>query len=374
MRRLWLVGFIIFISSNILGSVFQLASLSIVILAPLGAVSLLWNAFFARILLGDLFSRYLIIGTILIAGGAVLIAIFGVVPEITHSLEDLLALYARTSFIVWITLQFVLIAAVLGIAHWSEARLENRLQDVYIALPTDDDEEAEGDGQDTEDGESALCDGAAGLPAPLRRPGVHGRQSKAAIASGKQGKARKVRRWSTPPAYLSLATEHQSPPESGPPLASPNAKPVAAGLPLINFQPATPGTPDLPGTPRKSPRHVSFGPASYRSTVTEDKASSGAAGGGGRSKESTVRPRLPQDRAEKMRLWLGIAYGSASGTMSGLCLLFAKTGAELLILTVMGKNQFKRWESWMIVLALLVCALAQVRHSFVLRVHLAVRD
>jgi uncharacterized membrane protein YhhN len=75
-----------------------------------------------------------------------------------------------------------------------------------------------------------------------------------------------------------------------------------------------------------------------------------------------------------MRLWLGIAYGSASGTMSGLCLLFAKTGAELLILTVMGKNQFKRWESWMIVLALLVCALAQVRHSFVLRVHLAVRD
>lgn len=37
-RRLWLLGFAIFISSNVLGSVFQLASLSIVILAPLGAV------------------------------------------------------------------------------------------------------------------------------------------------------------------------------------------------------------------------------------------------------------------------------------------------------------------------------------------------
>ena len=371
-RRLWLVGFIIFISSNILGSVFQLASLSIVILAPLGAVSLLWNAFFARILLGDLFSRYLIIGTILIAGGAVLIAIFGVVPEITHSLEDLLALYARPSFIVWITLQFILIAVVLGIAHWSEARLESRLQDVYIALPTGDDDEAEGDGgEDTEDGESAVCDEAAGLPAPVRRNGTRGNQSKAARAHGKQGKARKVRRWSTPPAYLSLATEHQSPSESGPPLASPNAKSVATGLPLISFQPATPGSPDLPGTPRKSPRHVSFVPASYRSSGLEDKAFSRVAtGSGGSSKESTVRPRLPQDRAEKMRLWLGIAYGSASGTMSGLCLLFAKTGAELLILTVMGKNQFKRWESWMIVLALLVCALAQVRQLLFLWVSL----
>lgn len=37
-RSLWLLGFAIFISSNVLGSVFQLASLSIVILAPLGAV------------------------------------------------------------------------------------------------------------------------------------------------------------------------------------------------------------------------------------------------------------------------------------------------------------------------------------------------
>lgn len=60
--RLWLLGFAIFITSNILGSVFQIGALSITLLAPLGAVSLLWNAFFARILLGDVFSRYLILG------------------------------------------------------------------------------------------------------------------------------------------------------------------------------------------------------------------------------------------------------------------------------------------------------------------------
>lgn len=62
LHRLWLLGFAIFITSNILGSVFQIGALSITLLAPLGAVSLLWNAFFARILLGDVFSRYLIFG------------------------------------------------------------------------------------------------------------------------------------------------------------------------------------------------------------------------------------------------------------------------------------------------------------------------
>jgi hypothetical protein len=102
--RLWLLGFTIFITSNVLGSVFQIASLPVVILAPLGAVSLLWNALFARLLLGDVFSHYMVIGTVLIAGGAVLIALFGIVPEPTHSLEDLLQLFARQAFIIYFSL------------------------------------------------------------------------------------------------------------------------------------------------------------------------------------------------------------------------------------------------------------------------------
>lgn len=142
--RLWLLGFGasrdrcvghraephfasgIFISSNLLGSLFQIASLPVVILAPLGAVSLLWNAFFARLLLGDVFSPYMIFGTIAIAGGAVLIAIFGIVPEPTHSLESLLILFARKAFIVYFTL---LGTAVLGCLivvstpHWRLGRL-----------------------------------------------------------------------------------------------------------------------------------------------------------------------------------------------------------------------------------------------------------
>lgn len=98
-RPLWLGGFAVFILSNVFGlslvlslhstrehvltldaragTLFQLGALPIVVLGPLGAVSLLWNAFFARIILGDSFTVQLAVGSILIAGGATLVGIFG---------------------------------------------------------------------------------------------------------------------------------------------------------------------------------------------------------------------------------------------------------------------------------------------------------
>lgn len=103
----------IFFLSNILGSVFQIASLPVVILAPLGAVSLLWNAFFARFLLDDEFSRFMILGTLLIVAGAILIGLYGIVPEPTHSLDDLLRLFGRKSFVVYFTLLGVAVLAIL---------------------------------------------------------------------------------------------------------------------------------------------------------------------------------------------------------------------------------------------------------------------
>jgi drug/metabolite transporter (DMT)-like permease len=105
----------IFISSNIIGSLVQIASLPVVILAPLGAVSLLWNAFFARIILRDVFSPWMILGTLLIASGAVLIAIFGVVPEPTRSLEDLLALFSRPAFVAYFSVLGAVVAVSLVI-------------------------------------------------------------------------------------------------------------------------------------------------------------------------------------------------------------------------------------------------------------------
>jgi magnesium transporter len=61
-QPLWHLGFDTYVISNIIGSVFSIGYLPIVILAPLGAVTLIFNAFFAKILLGDVFTKQTIIG------------------------------------------------------------------------------------------------------------------------------------------------------------------------------------------------------------------------------------------------------------------------------------------------------------------------
>jgi hypothetical protein len=62
----------------------------------------------------------------------------------------------------------------------------------------------------------------------------------------------------------------------------------------------------------------------------------------------------------RTRLLLAVSYASISGIVSGMCLLFAKSGVELLILTLSGQNQFRRWESWMLLLGLVAFALIQL--------------
>ncbi|KAF8509811.1 hypothetical protein JB92DRAFT_2943898 [Gautieria morchelliformis] len=253
-RPLWLVGFAIFISSNLLGSLVQIASLPVVILAPLGAVSLLWNAFFARLLLGDVFSPYMIFGTIAIAGGAVLIAIFGIVPEPTHSLESLLILFARKAFIVYFTLLGAAVLGCLVVTHIAEFSFRHRLASPPNTPP---------------------------MTPPLS-PLVH-----------------------TSPLHSALSSDTLSP------------------------QSASERTPLLLHTAddRK--------PAEFVSTS-------------------------PSPAILRTRLLLAVSYASVSGILSGMCLLFAKSGVELLILTAKGDNQFWRWEAWALVGGLIVFALLQL--------------
>lgn len=258
-------------------------------------------------------------------------------------------------------LQFVLLVAILCAAHYTEHSLEQKLEDVYIAIPTSPDEYQDEALSDTEDETESP---------PSTTP-----VSKSNYNNG----GRKARRWSTPPSYLVQASND---------LVDPSNNAVSAesptGLPANAVQASIPGTPttlasaasqlNKTTTPTsRASRHVSFGQTKYRtfgstanSTSAHETKSSQQKRGlrkASNMMSNSIQQRYSNDKAEKIRLWLGIAYGSASGTMSGLCLLFAKTGVELLILTVVGQNQFKRWESWMIVLALLVCALLQVRSN-----------
>ncbi|RIA84846.1 hypothetical protein C1645_728030 [Glomus cerebriforme] len=114
-RPLWHLGFDTYIISNIIGSAFSIGYLPVVILAPLGAVTLVFNAFFAKILLGDVFTKQTIIGTFFILIGAVMIALFGVVDEPNHSLEDLIELYKRPAFIIYFSIiEFVIISLLIA--------------------------------------------------------------------------------------------------------------------------------------------------------------------------------------------------------------------------------------------------------------------
>ncbi|KAK1233580.1 hypothetical protein PQX77_003266 [Marasmius sp. AFHP31] len=261
-RPLWLLGFAIFISSNILGSLVQIASLPVVILAPLGAVSLLWNAFFARILLGDVFSAWMVLGTLLIAGGAVLIAVFGIVPEPTRSLEDLLELFRRPTFVVYFSLLGAVVLVSLIITHVSEYRLYKRFPPSDItptpSTPTETDDAANLTTGITQVAEEAI---------PSETTPLISRKAKSSDSP------------SRPPSFVST----------------------------------------------KSLKYNSYPPTFHRT-----------------------------------RLWLAISYASFSGILSGMCLLFAKSGVELLLLTVQGDNQFWRWESWVLLLGLVVFALLQL--------------
>lgn len=61
-RPLWVVSFATFLTANIIGSVFSIGYLPIVILAPIGALGLVFNAIAAKIVLGDPFKKKTVIG------------------------------------------------------------------------------------------------------------------------------------------------------------------------------------------------------------------------------------------------------------------------------------------------------------------------
>jgi magnesium transporter len=64
----------------------------------------------------------------------------------------------------------------------------------------------------------------------------------------------------------------------------------------------------------------------------------------------------------KRRLMIqGLSYGAVSGILSAHTLLIAKSAVELLVRTIVDKvNQFNRWQSFVILLALLAFALSQL--------------
>lgn len=313
-RPLWLVGFAIFLIANVGGTVFQIGALPIVMLAPLGAVSLLYNAVLARFLLNDLLSKYMVMGTALIASGAVLIGYFGVVPSPPHSLDELLDLYARPTFVAFATIFTFIFVGVLTVSHLAEWQFHIRVYRNSLPL----------------------------RPAKPKRSG-----------HGLRGRLR--RRWSAP-TLAPVAEVNES--------SSGIATPVLAIRDEANRHGVSPQSSVVSGRTVPPPKQSDTTPKRDYGSLGRTELATRK-----RSKKSLDVPRLElrdaderinADTIRSTKLGLAVAYGGASGTLSGACLLLAKSGVELLMLTFSGQNQFGRWQGWLLIGILLAAALLQL--------------
>ncbi|KAI1335353.1 DUF803 domain protein [Xylariaceae sp. FL0016] len=108
-RRRWQLGMGMFVISNVLGSTIQISTLPLPVLSTLQAAGLVFNSICATLILGEPFTKWSFWGTALVTAGAAMIAIFGAIPSPAHSLRELLDLLARWPFILWMSLQAVLV-------------------------------------------------------------------------------------------------------------------------------------------------------------------------------------------------------------------------------------------------------------------------
>lgn len=85
----------------------------------------MFNSICATLILGEPFTRYSLVGTLLVATGAVIIGIFGSVTEPSHNLDQLLRLLQRRQFLLWIMGTSLMILLVLALS-WLARRLLQR--------------------------------------------------------------------------------------------------------------------------------------------------------------------------------------------------------------------------------------------------------
>ncbi|KAK5064714.1 hypothetical protein LTR84_000548 [Exophiala bonariae] len=116
-RRKWQLGMLMFVVSNLVGSTIQITTLPLPVLSTLQASGLVFNTAFATLLLGEPFTRFSIVGTVLTCSGAALIATFGAIAEPAHSLGQLLELLNQRDFIIWMVGTLVVVVGTILFAH-----------------------------------------------------------------------------------------------------------------------------------------------------------------------------------------------------------------------------------------------------------------
>ncbi|AGO12788.1 AaceriADR321Cp [[Ashbya] aceris (nom. inval.)] len=122
--RLWQMGLTLFILANVFGSTMQIATLPLVMLAPLQACGLLFNSWFSCWLLAEPFCMHACVGTVLICGGGVLLGTVGTRmglatgDALRHDYGQLLQLVSRSRFLWFFGASNVLAASLVAYAYY----------------------------------------------------------------------------------------------------------------------------------------------------------------------------------------------------------------------------------------------------------------
>ncbi len=128
----WYFGFVMYLVFSAGGSVVALGFIPPVVLAPLGAVGLIFNILASYWLMGTVITRSDWMGTLLIMLGCALVSIFGVfVPDQNHSIEELIDLFTRPFFIVFFSIQVFAMVVLTIYAVWESSKLQ-RLQRTFM--------------------------------------------------------------------------------------------------------------------------------------------------------------------------------------------------------------------------------------------------
>ncbi|CAD6980740.1 unnamed protein product [Tilletia controversa] len=328
-RPRWLLGFAIFMLGTI-STVLQIGALPIVILAPLGAVSLLYNAVLARFLLNTTFSKFMVAGTALITMGAILIALFGAITESPHSLDELLRLFARPPFVACCTILLFVLFCVLFCAHLAEWQLHIRIYRINL-------------GPDYWKKRS----GFKGLGGGKKKKGSRGMR----------------RRWSAPTlAPLAEVNENASGIATPAIAYADEEARRAAGHKTYAGHP-NPSRPNGSAANDSTPSAKGMTPSpSTLSTISTSSSSSSTASATSDGQASLAPSLADLDPGiRRTKTLLALAYAGASGTLSGACLLLAKSGIELVVLSLTGSDhQFGRWQSWALLGIMLAAAVLQL--------------
>jgi hypothetical protein len=116
---------LMFVVANIVGSTIQITTLPLPVLSTLQASGLVFNSICASVILNEPFTRYSFVGTMLVAIGALLIALFGAISEPSHNLDQLLTLLGRKHFLAWM-FSTLFVVVLLIVANWLLKRIYPR--------------------------------------------------------------------------------------------------------------------------------------------------------------------------------------------------------------------------------------------------------